>query len=111
MNVSALKIWNDQNGTKMYLFETNKCSYLAVTNYDRLNQQKNEAYNLQCTNITIMTTIKITIDHMSMHCSINMQNPKLFYWFKLNNLTYLGYDDTSFKNKECELIVNIVLIM
>ena len=32
MNVSASKIWNELNWTKIYSVETKNCSYLTVTN-------------------------------------------------------------------------------
>ena len=60
----------------MHPFEENKCSYLDVPNGDRSNRLNNETYNLRCTNIKIIMTIKIWIDNMCMHCCIIMYNTK-----------------------------------
>ena len=53
-----------------------KSSYLAIPKYGKYNQLKNETYDLQSTNSKIAIMIKMIIDHMSMHCSINMWNSR-----------------------------------
>ena len=57
---------------KLYSFETKNCSYLSVTNDDRLNRQSKESYNMQCTDSEINMTISILMNHMSMNSSIIM---------------------------------------
>ena len=56
-------------------------------------------------------TIKIIIDSIIMHRSINIQNPKQVYPFKWNNLTYFDYDDDCFNIEESDLKILIVLVM
>ena len=92
---------------KMYSFETNNCSYLAVTNDGKLNRRNNETYDLYHKKKKL-TTVKIIIDHTIIHCSINVHNLKRLYRFKWNNLNYLDYDGDCFNNEECDLKVRIV---
>ena len=47
-------------------------------------------------------TITMMIDHINMHCSINMYNQKRLYRFILNNWSYIDYDDDGFNIKECD---------
>ena len=72
---------------KLYKTKTNNLSYLAVPDDDQLNQWNNETYNLSCTTIKIIITIKIWIDHMRIHCTIysiwteELCLPQLIRWF------------------------------
>ena len=48
-------------------------------------------------------TVTIITDLINMHSRINMQDYKLLYPYKQNNLTYLVYEEIFFDNGECDL--------
>ena len=93
MKVSASKILNELNHTKIVFNRKNKYTDLAVPKQFLLNRQTIK--NMTC-NTQIVTII---IGFISMYFSINIYDSKTFYLYKDKNLTYLIYDDNRFDKK------------
>ena len=50
MKVSASKIWNELNHTKIAFNGENKCTYFSIPKNFRFNRQNNKTYDLQYIN-------------------------------------------------------------